>query len=214
MWGICSGGANSRCPSQHRRLKLFFSSSSSFIITLPPTHCATTASIQTHCVIEDEGTRRSVYGLHGKFIGVRFQNFIGDDVDVMAQSETIPNARIFQGAKDGFRPAVDAFLSDGLHDDVCGVSVPVLTKEFMANLPVGYFKVGMQLRLVNKQEDTYEYTPVTLREATSERASILLPSNVKLFSKELDDKVCIILEEVPFRRSSAEPSRLVRMKLT
>ncbi|KAF5687909.1 hypothetical protein FDENT_5199 [Fusarium denticulatum] len=55
-----------------------------------------------------------VVNLEGELIGVRFQNFMGDDVDVMAQSETIPNARIFQGAKDGFRLAVDAFLSDGL----------------------------------------------------------------------------------------------------
>ncbi|RBQ69720.1 hypothetical protein FVER14953_07637 [Fusarium verticillioides] len=150
------------------------------------------------------------------FIGVRFQNLIGDDVNVMAQCETVPNARIYQGVKKGFHLAVNASLSDGPHDGTCVISVPVLTQEFMANLPSDNFKVEMQLRVVEKQEDT-EYNPVKLRKAGSEspeRANIILPGNMELSSQELDPRFCIILEEVIVRCSSAEPSRLVRMKLT
>ncbi|KAG9497486.1 hypothetical protein J7337_010347 [Fusarium musae] len=135
----------------------------------------------------------------------------------MAQCETIPNTRIYQGVKKGFRLAVNASLSDGPHDGTCVISVPVLTKEFMANLPSDNFKVEMQLRVVEKQEDTHEYNPVKLRTAGSEspeRANIILPGNMKLSSQELDPSFYIILEEVIVRCSSAEPSRLVRMKLT
>ncbi|KAF5977907.1 hypothetical protein FCOIX_6239 [Fusarium coicis] len=157
-----------------------------------------------------------VIDLDRNFIGVRFQNFMGDDVNVMAQCETVPNACIYQGVKKGFHLAVNASLSGVHHEETCVISAPVLSREFMSNLPFGHFKVEMQLRLIEKQEDTYEYNPIKLRKADSEsaeRANIIFPGNMRLYPQGLDDRFCIILEEVLVKRSSAEPSRLVRMKL-
>ncbi|KAK2678472.1 hypothetical protein RAB80_007212 [Fusarium oxysporum f. sp. vasinfectum] len=45
-----------------------------------------------------------VVNTKGKLIGVRFQNFIGDDTNVVALSNIIPKARIYQGAKVGLLP--------------------------------------------------------------------------------------------------------------
>ncbi|KAF5553514.1 hypothetical protein FNAPI_6746 [Fusarium napiforme] len=158
-----------------------------------------------------------VIDFDGNIIGVRFQNFMGDDVDAMAQVGTVPNACIYQGVKKGFREAVEVFLSDGGYDNTCGVSVPILTKEFMANLPSDNFKVEMRVRVVKKQDDTYKYNPLKLQEADLEgegRAIIMLPDDMEVFPGKGGDRVCIILEEVPVGRYFSEPSSLVRMKLT
>ncbi|EMT72528.1 hypothetical protein FOC4_g10001160 [Fusarium odoratissimum] len=94
-----------------------------------------------------------VINTKGKLIGVRFQNFIGDDTNVVALSNIIPKARIYQGAKD-----------------------------FMTNLTAGYREVEMQLRTVRENEYIKDYTPLKLRKGGLERDIIVVPGSMPLFS--------------------------------
>ncbi|RYC82352.1 hypothetical protein BFJ63_vAg14786 [Fusarium oxysporum f. sp. narcissi] len=70
----------------------------------------------------------------GKLIGVRFQNFIGDDTNVVALSNIIPKARIYQGAKVGLLPVIEAITVDVNPDSAHYIAIPVLSKDFMTNL--------------------------------------------------------------------------------
>ncbi|KAF5547734.1 hypothetical protein FMEXI_5060 [Fusarium mexicanum] len=149
----------------------------------------------------------------GVLIGVRFQNFIGDDEHVMARSDSVPNARIYQGVEEGFQPAMETVFSEGTPSPIACVSVPILDKRFMTNIPTGHRKIGMQLRVVKGVVDSTKYTHVKPREAGLERAIIILPECQELFSGMNKGMACITLEEVPFGRLSAKPSELVRMKL-
>ncbi|KAF5657402.1 hypothetical protein FCIRC_13280 [Fusarium circinatum] len=149
----------------------------------------------------------------GVLIGVRFQNFIGDDEHVMARSESVPNARIYQGVRDGFKPVMETVFSDGTPSPVACVSVPVLDKKFMTNLPAGHRKIGMQLRFVKGRSDSYGDNRTKRLEDGPERAIIVLPGCQELFTEVNKGMACIVLEEDPLGRSSAEPSELVRMKL-
>ncbi|PNP81478.1 hypothetical protein FNYG_05153 [Fusarium nygamai] len=155
-----------------------------------------------------------VIDAQGILIGVRFQNFIGDDEDVLSHSETVPNARIYQGSKDGFQLAMNTLRSDSATSPFCCISVPVLDKRLMANIPAGR-KIGMQVRVVEGCLDGNVYARFKPSDADSERAFIILPGNQnqELFSKVNKGMSHIILEEVPVGRSSAEDSELVRIKL-
>ncbi|TXC08805.1 hypothetical protein FocTR4_00004146 [Fusarium oxysporum f. sp. cubense] len=98
-----------------------------------------------------------VINTKGKLIGVRFQNFIGDDTNVVALSNIIPKARIYQ-------------------------AIPVLSKDFMTNLTAGYREVEMQLRTVRENEYIKDYTPLKLRKGGLERDIIVVPGSMPLFS--------------------------------
>ncbi|KAF4502503.1 hypothetical protein FAGAP_1281 [Fusarium agapanthi] len=141
----------------------------------------------------------------GVLIGVRFQNFIGDDEHVMARFESVPSACIYQGVEDGFQPAMETLFSNGTPSPIACISVPFLDKKFMTNLPAGHRKIGMQLQVVKGQLDSYGDTRTKPREAGPERAVIILPECQKLFSEVNKGMACIFLEEDPFGRSSAEP---------
>jgi hypothetical protein len=156
-----------------------------------------------------------VIDAQGILIGVRFQNFIGDDEDVLSHSETAPSARIYQGSQGCFQLAMNTLHSDGATSSFCCISVPVLDKRFMAGIPAGHRKIGMQVRVVEGGLDGDVYASFKPRDAGSERAFIILPrnQNQELPSKVNKGMVHIILEEVPFGRSSAEHSELVRAKL-
>ncbi|KAL5610218.1 hypothetical protein FOVSG1_004899 [Fusarium oxysporum f. sp. vasinfectum] len=86
-----------------------------------------------------------VINTKGKLIGVRFQNFIGDDTNVVALSNIIPKARIYQGAKVGLLPVIEAITVDVNPDSAHYIAIPVLSKDFMTNLTAGYREVEMQL---------------------------------------------------------------------
>ncbi|KAF5588165.1 hypothetical protein FPANT_6697 [Fusarium pseudoanthophilum] len=155
-----------------------------------------------------------VLDAYGNLIGVRFQNVVGDDEHVLAYSETAPNARIYQGSKDGFQLAIDTVYIEHPTSPIFCISVPVLDKRYMANIPAGRQKIEMQLRVVEGCLDSKECTHFKPRSTGSERAFIILPGpeNQELFSKLKKGMSCIILEEVPWR-SSDETSKLVRAKV-
>ncbi|KAF5716298.1 hypothetical protein FMUND_6447 [Fusarium mundagurra] len=153
-----------------------------------------------------------VLDAEGVLIGVRFQNSIGNDEYVMAPSQIVPNACIYQGTEDGFKRAITTVFSNGDSSHVHCISVPVLDKKFMANLPTGHREIKMQLRVAKRHKNGNE-NPVKLQEAGEERAVIILPGGSELLSEVVGDTVSIILEQVPAGRSSAEPSGLVRLEL-
>ncbi|KAF5641068.1 uncharacterized protein FTJAE_4250 [Fusarium tjaetaba] len=156
-----------------------------------------------------------VIDAQGILTRVRFQNFIGDDEDVLSHSETLPNTRIYQGSQDGFQLAMNKLHSDSAISSFRCISVPVQDKKFMASIPAGCHKIGMQVRVVEGSLNGHAYARFKPRDASSERAFIILPSNQnqELFSQVNKGMGQIILEEVPFGRSSAKDSELVRTKL-
>ncbi|KAF5247238.1 hypothetical protein FANTH_6495 [Fusarium anthophilum] len=138
-----------------------------------------------------------VVDAEGALVGIRFQNIIGDDEHVMARAETVPNARIYQGIEDGFKPAMEIVHSEGAPSRICSVVMSVLDKEFMTKIPVGHRKIEMQLRLVQRRLNDKEFTPLKPREAGSGRAFIILPGNPQLDLAVLKGFSTIILEEAP-----------------
>ncbi|EWG47568.1 hypothetical protein FVEG_07637 [Fusarium verticillioides 7600] len=175
---------------------------------------------KTFCTHDPNGLKRpqvvselkpvGVVDSQGTLIGIRFQNFFGDDTNVIAQSEIGPKFRIYQGPKEGLLPVIESANLDGAPDRVCGINMPVLSKEFMMNLPSDCRKVGMRLREAQRGEPN-EYTPIKLRKGDSERAVIIAPGNPKPgLGWKLNNMPNLILEEVSAGRSSA---KLVRMLL-
>ncbi|KAF5721682.1 hypothetical protein FGLOB1_131 [Fusarium globosum] len=169
-----------------------------------------------------------VMNLDGALIVFRFMNYHGDDTNVMAASDISPNARVFQGGQPQLDPVLEAAKFDAYPSRAYVIALPVLTKSFILRLPEGYQKVPMQLKVVGKlQYDVSRYTPTNLADGRRqlsryERAVILIPDNTQRFLRgELQrglDKVKeitakVILEEVPFKGLSVEPSNLKRMKL-
>ncbi|KAG4267255.1 hypothetical protein FPRO04_04867 [Fusarium proliferatum] len=169
-----------------------------------------------------------VMNLGGALIGFHFMNYHGDDTNVMAASDISPNARVFQGGQPQLNPVLEAAKFDAYPSRAYFIALPVLTKSFILHLPEGYQKVPMQLKVVGKlQYDVSRYTPTNLADGRRqlpryERAVILIPDNTQRFLRgELQrglDKVKeitakVILEEVPFKGLSVEPSNLKRMKL-
>ncbi|EXL90377.1 hypothetical protein FOIG_16377 [Fusarium odoratissimum NRRL 54006] len=108
-----------------------------------------------------------VINTKGKLIGVRFQNFIGDDTNVVALSNIIPKAPI---------------TVDVNPDSAHYIAIPVLSKDFMTNLTAGYREVEMQLRTVRENEYIKDYTPLKLRKGGLERDIIVVPGSMPLFS--------------------------------